>query len=115
MYVTFDFYSIDAEGGALELMLKARKWEQGLEPGPFCSFSVSSHYPTLLSRAQSQATLNPWYGDYYYCNMNQYSCLEKSMARGDWRATVCGTAESDTTEWLSTDKHNMNREGQGQC
>ena len=25
MYVTFDFYSIDAERGALELMLKARK------------------------------------------------------------------------------------------
>ena len=37
------------------------------------------------------------------------------MARGDWRATVCGTAESDTTEGLSTDKHNMNHEGQGQC
>lgn len=63
MYVTFDFYSINAERGALELMLKAGKWEQGLEPGPFCSFSVSSHCRTLLSRAQSQATLNPWYDD----------------------------------------------------
>ena len=40
MYVTFDFYIIDAERVALELVLKARKWEQGLEPGPFCFLSL---------------------------------------------------------------------------
>ena len=28
----------------------------------------------------------------------QYSCLENSMDRGDWRATVHRVAESDTTE-----------------
>ena len=32
----------------------------------------------------------------------QYSCLENSMDRGGWQATVHGVAESDMTEWLST-------------
>ena len=34
-------------------------------------------------------------------NPFQYSCLEKSMDRGAWQATVCGITESDTTECLS--------------
>ena len=29
-------------------------------------------------------------------NPLQYSCLENSIDRGDWRATVQGVAESDT-------------------
>ena len=31
-------------------------------------------------------------------NPLQYSCLENSMGRGAWRATVHGMTESDTTE-----------------
>ena len=34
-------------------------------------------------------------------NPLQYSCLENSMARGNWWATVHVVAESDTTERLT--------------
>ena len=34
-------------------------------------------------------------------NPCQYSCLENSMGRGTWQATVHGVTELDTTEWLT--------------
>ena len=42
---------------------------------------------------------SPWVGN---GNRLQCSCLENSMDRGTWRATVHGAAESDTTEQLSS-------------
>ena len=34
----------------------------------------------------------------------QYSCLENSMGRGTWRATVWSFRESDTTDYTRTQK-----------
>ena len=39
-------------------------------------------------------------------NPLQYSCLENSMDRGDWQATVHGVTESRTTERLSSQHTN---------
>ena len=36
-------------------------------------------------------------------NPLQYSCLEKPMDRGAWRATISGVSESDRTEQLHTE------------
>ena len=36
----------------------------------------------------------------------QYPCLENSMGRGAWQATVRVAAESDTTKQLSTHTNN---------
>ena len=38
-------------------------------------------------------------------NTFQYSCLENSMDRGSWQATVQNHKESDMTERLSTHAH----------
>ena len=36
----------------------------------------------------------------------QYSCLENSMNKGAWRATIHGVTESDVTEQVSTPRTN---------
>ena len=36
-------------------------------------------------------------------NPLQYSCLENSLQRGDWQATVPGVAQADTTEHTAYD------------
>ena len=48
---------------------------------------------------------NPWVGKIPEVENGtpfQYSCLENSIDRGAWWATVLGVSESDMTEWLST-------------
>ena len=37
----------------------------------------------------------------------QYSCLESSMDRGVWQATVHGVTELDMTEWLTLSQNKM--------
>ena len=52
-----------------------------------------------------------WRGE---CNPIQYSCLENSMDRGAWWATVHGVTESDMTKWLMlTNALKMMGGGQG--
>ena len=45
-----------------------------------------------------QETPVPSLGQEGHGNPLQYACLKNSVGRGDWRATVHGVAESDTTE-----------------
>ena len=40
-------------------------------------------------------------------NPLQYSCLENSMDRGTWQATVHGIAKSDMTERLTLSRENV--------
>ena len=40
-------------------------------------------------------------------NPLQYSCLENSMDRGAWQATVHGIAKSDMTEGLTLSRENV--------
>ena len=51
--------------------------------------------------AMRETGFSPWVRKILWrreCNPLQYSCLENSMDRGGWQATVLRVAESDTTE-----------------
>ena len=46
-------------------------------------------------------------------NLHKYSCLENSMDRGSWWATVHGIAESNVTEHTHTHTHTQRAKDQG--
>ena len=75
--------------------------------------SMNMGLPSWLSQYKislqcRRPVLDPWVRKISWrraCNPSQYSCLENSMGRGAWRATVHGVTESNTTEQLHTHKH----------
>ena len=71
--------------------------------GCFPGDTVVKNLPTIAGDTRDAGSV-PGSGRSAVGNGNplQYSWLENSMYRGAWRATVCGTAESDTTAQLNT-------------
>ena len=84
-------------------------------PIPFLWFLLITKYINELTRLMDsgkdsacqcrRCRFDPWvekisWRRKWHDNLFQYSCLETSMDRGTWRATVHGI--TDTTEWLGT-------------
>ena len=72
----------------------------------FPADAVVTNLPTNAEAARDASSIpesgrSPGVGN---GNTLQYSCLENSINRGAWRATVSpwGHKESDIAEWLST-------------
>ena len=71
------------------------------------SLKIRYHRASLVAQmvknlpAVQETRFDPWVGKIPgegNGNSLQYSCLENSMDRGAWHATVHGVAESDMTE-----------------
>ena len=61
---------------------------------------ASDKEPTGQCRRHERCGFDPWVGKIPWRRawQPQYSCLENSMDRGAWQATVQGFKESETTE-----------------
>ena len=79
----------------------------GTSPGEGIGYPLQSSWASLLVQTvknppamRERPGFNPWVGKIPW-RREQYFCLENSMDRGAWQATVLGFAESDMTEQLS--------------
>ena len=107
---TWEFYQPYEEKMILTLLklfkkkkLKRREHSQIYSMRPPLLFPGGSDGRESACNARDQGLIpgsrrSPGEGNGY---LLQYSCLEHSMERGAWRATVYGVAESDATEQLT--------------
>ena len=76
----------------------------GTSPGEGIGYPLQSSWASLLVQTvknppamRERPGFNPWVGKIPW-RREQYFCLENSMDRGAWQATVLGFAESDMTD-----------------
>ena len=62
----------------------------------------SGEKPACQCRRHRRHELDPWVEKIPWCEKWLYPCLENSMDRGTWGATVHGFTESDLTEHTHT-------------